>query len=149
MGIFTAVQQNFAASLFALCLLAACAEAKAPSPNQLQSLSDAACLCNRTAKNPAAYNDAAPTACWANFDSVLKQTRWEYMAVAADGPGSSAGICIGGGGDSCALQNTVWVDRGLGACSATEAKARFQTFEACLKTNGGDEIACGNEVLKP
>ncbi len=146
MGIFTTVRQNFAASLLALSLLAACAVPQAPSPDQLQTRADSACLCNRTAKNPAAYNDAAPTACWADFDTALKQSQWAYMPVAADGPMSSAGICIAGGSDSCAPQNIVWIERGLGACSAAEAQKRLRSFNACLKTNGGDEIACGNAV---
>lgn len=126
--------------------LAGCNSPAPMNVEDLQSLAEAACTCNRTAKDRSAYNDAAPTSCWAKFDSALKRTKWEYMSVAADGPTSSAAICIGGGSDGCANEKMVWIEHGLGACSAAEAKDRFSRFDACLKSNGGDEIKCANAL---
>ena len=88
--------QNIIVGLGAL-LLGGCSSAPPVSVKTLQSLADAACACNLTAKDQRAYDDSAPSSCWAKFDAALKQSRWDYMSVAADGPVSGAAICIGGG----------------------------------------------------
>jgi hypothetical protein len=133
----------------AMLFLSACQSAPEPvSAQKLQGLTDAACICNRTAKEQSQYDDERPTRCWQEFDIALKTTKWAYMSAAADGPTSSAGMCVGTdeSPDSCTGGERVWIMRSLGACSETEARDRMQRFTACLKTKGGDEIACANAL---
>jgi hypothetical protein len=137
-------------SLTIACLVVACqAEQTTPAVHaeRLQNLADAACLCNRKAEHGSAYNSDALSPCWQKFDAALQQNSWSYQSVAADGPISSAGICVGGdfnAPDACVGGAIFWVSRTLGACSQREQDDRIRGFEACLKKTGGDEITCAN-----
>jgi hypothetical protein len=133
-------------------LLFACQSApEAVSAIKLQTLADAACICDRERADHGSYDPDNLLPCWKDFDAALKTTKWAYMSVAADGPASSAGICVGASdsdADSCVGGAQIWIDRPLGACSDTEAQDYKRRFDACLKAKPGDEIFCGNSLQK-
>lgn len=145
-----------ALSALPVLFLSSCAPS-APTPtriSQLQELADAACMCDRKDAKHRGYDHKNPTPCWRELDAGLKAVDWAYMPVAADGPLSSAAICVGTKGgpnsdaDDCAAQRMLWIARPLGACSKAEQEDYMTRFNECLSAQGGDEISCANNLLK-
>jgi hypothetical protein len=132
---------------FALVACSAGSEAIIPeNVFELQTLADAACR-SVTKQDNGSWDDENPSRRWLSFDKRIKAFRFDRMSIAMDGPVSSEGICLGGGGDACRPERIIWLSRAFGACSQAEEQKRSVAFNDCLKTqtargNASDELAC-------